>query len=260
MPTTLTGLALFLALLTPGFMYQRRHARDAPAYERSPLAETAGIVLVSVLADGVVAVAFVLFAYLAPDAVPDPTTLRDAAGRPTADALAVALWGTGLLGLATALAYGLAAVRRADEPAERPGWWWAFQAFPAKHRLHEYRDSRIYVGCQLRDGSYVAGTLQSHSRLSAESGDRDLLLRGEIRLRPGGATVETVLPDAHVMIVSARDVVWMTVTYSRGTVLKNTAPPSRTAPGTGPVRVPSAAGAAASGADDSGEGAGNDGA
>jgi hypothetical protein len=236
MPTTLTGLVLFLTLLTPGFVYRRRHARDVPAYQRSALAETAAIVLVSLLADWVVGVAYALFAHLAPDAVPDLTKLRDDPDYLTRNLLSVALWGAGLLGLATALAYGLAVVRRVDERAERPGWWWAFQAFPARHRLHEYQDSRIYVGCQLRDGSYVAGTLLTHSRLSVDSGDRDLLLRGEIRLRPSGAAASVALPDAHVMIVSARDIVWMTVTYSRGTVLKGDVPsptPASASDGTG---------------------------
>ncbi|MFF5017972.1 DUF6338 family protein [Streptomyces sp. NPDC001165] len=137
--------------------------------------------------------------------VPDVRALRGDPAHLTGNALSVALWGAGLLGLSTALGYGLATVRWADSRAERPGWWWAFQAYPARHRLHDYVDSRIYVGCRLRDGSHVAGTLLSHSRLSAETGDRDLLLRGEIRLRAGGATEETALPEAHVMIVSARD-------------------------------------------------------
>ncbi|SOD87445.1 DUF6338 family protein [Streptomyces sp. Ag109_G2-15] len=260
MPTNLTGLVLFLTLLAPGFVYQHRHARDVPAYERSALAETAGIVLVSVLADWVVGVAFLLFAHLAPHAVPDLRALRGDPGYLTRNALSVALWGAGLLGLATVLGYGLAAVRRVDNRAERPGWWWAFQAYPARHRIHDYVDSRIYVGCQLRDGSHVAGTLLSHSRLSAETGDRDLLLRGEVRLRAGGATEETALPDAHVMIVSARDIVWMTVTYSRGTVLKNGVPPPASPSGPGSTTAPGQARAATLTAGGDGEGGVGDGA
>jgi len=227
MPTTLTGLFLFVALLTPGFVYQRRRARNAPAYDRSAFAETAGVVVVSVLADWVAIVAFAIFAYAEPHVVPDLTRLRGEPGYLTRNLLAVSLWSAGALGFATALAYGLAVVRKGDERAERPGWWWAFQTFPRKHRMHDYADSKIYVGCQMRDGSYVSGTLLSHSRISAETGDRDLLLRGEIRLRPCGVATEVVLPDAHVMIVSARDIVWTRVTYSRGSVLKN-APPTPT--------------------------------
>lgn len=260
MPTNLTGLVLFLTLLAPGFVYQRRHARDVPAYDRSALAETAAIVLVSVLADWVVGVVFLLFARLAPHAVPDVQALRGDPAHLTRNALSVALWGAGLLGLATALGHGLAAVRRTDNRAERPGWWWAFQAYPARHRIHDYVDSRIYVGCRLRDGSHVAGTLLSHSRMSAETGDRDLLLRGEIRLRSSGATEETTLPEAHVMIVSARDIVWMTVTYSRGTVLKNGVPPPAPVSGPGSGTAPGQAPSATITAGGDGEGSGSHGA
>lgn len=78
--------------------------------------------------------------------------------------------------------------------------------------------SIIYVGCQLRDGSFISGALQSHSRLSAETGDRDLLIRGEVTFRPSGSDAAAELPGVHLVIVSARDVVWTSVSYSRGVV------------------------------------------
>src|SRR2546425_37414 len=124
MPNNLVGLFLFVALLVPGYIYERRRARDVPAYERSVFGETLSIVFVSVLTDWVAVVVFALVAHAVPSAVPDLARLRHDPEYLTQNLLPVSSWSAGVLAFAVALAYGLAVLRKKDARAERSGWWW----------------------------------------------------------------------------------------------------------------------------------------
>jgi hypothetical protein len=49
--------------------------------------------------------------------------------------------------------------------------------------------------------------------VSAEHGDRDLTLRGEITYRAARADATHTLPNVNLVVVSARDITLLTVTY-----------------------------------------------
>ncbi|MFI8535681.1 DUF6338 family protein [Streptomyces aquilus] len=212
MPSTLAGLVLFVALLVPGYAYQRRRARAVPEREHTAFTETLSVVFVSVIVDWVVLAAFAFLAHFLPRATLDPARLLDDPNRYTADHfLAVVLWSAAFLAVAALLGHALAA-RPPHRPGRRLGeaqqsaWWLAF---------HEHPDATVHVGCILHDGSYVAGILHSYSRASAEHGDRDLTLRGEITYRTARGRVAAALPNVNLVVLSARDIAVLTVTYVR---------------------------------------------
>ncbi|WP_267882948.1 DUF6338 family protein [Streptomyces bicolor] len=128
--------------------------------------------------------------------------------------MAVVLWSATLVALAALLGHALAArpphrfggggARLAE--AQQSAWWLAFREHP---------DATVHVGCILHDGSYVAGTLHSYSRASAEHGDRDLTLRGKITYRTARGGVAAALPNVNLVVLSARDIAVPTVTYVR---------------------------------------------
>lgn len=92
--------------------------------------------------------------------------------------------------------------------AFRSAWWRLFEEHP--HEGH-----RIYVGCTLEDGSYVAGWLFSHAIDYEETADRDLILSGPVVFRPAGAGDgdDVELANVGAVVVSARRIVHLFVSY-----------------------------------------------
>lgn len=70
---------------------------------------------------------------------------------------------------------------------------------------------RVYVGCDLRDGSYIAGVVAWFSTDTDDIADRDVVLGSPLTRRLNGKTSD--LDGVHRVIVSAREIAAMYVTY-----------------------------------------------
>ncbi|MEV6373180.1 DUF6338 family protein [Micromonospora musae] len=223
MPATVLGVVIFVALLLPGYLYERRRERDIPQRTRSPLRETMSVLFVGVAADGfaglILASAWSTLPVRAPDLA---ALLRTPREYVIAKPWLVTGWAVGGMALACLWAYFVAArpwhrwvrpntrlgnLRRSADP-QQSSWWLL---------LREHSDLPKYVGCYLDDGSYVAGRLHSFSRVSDEIADRDLSLRHDpdhpLVYRPKGAQQTYPLTNIGAVAISARRIVLLTVTY-----------------------------------------------
>lgn len=120
------------------------------------------------------------------------------------------IWSVGLVAVATLLAVLVAGpafdrLRRRDEAPFLSAWGRLFTAHP---------DCRMYVGCHLSDGTYVAGWLLTYSRSVADVADRELTISGPVQYRAAGQET-TELPDVDAMAVSARQSTLLQVSYIR---------------------------------------------
>lgn len=115
--------------------------------------------------------------------------------------------------VATLLAYLLGArigvigkVSRRFTPVitDASAWYHVFESGP--------EDSYVHVGCDMRDGSYVAGRLAWYSTEVDEKADRDLALAEPISFRPVGDIRDRALTVPR-MIISGREVSRMLVAY-----------------------------------------------
>ncbi|MEU0878453.1 DUF6338 family protein [Lentzea sp. NPDC005914] len=218
MPSTLTGLIIFVLLLVPGFVFQRRRARDRPAAEETALQEALTILFTGLLLDGIGLAAVGGLWWAIPGSGVDVSKLVLS---PTAYLAAHPVrlmgWSAAVLALAIAVGY-LAAGRRVQAVVRRSArraassephasaWWLLFEEHPPEVPVH--------VGCYLSDGGYLSGRLHSYSRVGKESGDRELTLRDEITYRePGEASATRVLHNVGAVSVSARNIQFLTVTY-----------------------------------------------
>lgn len=222
MPTTLTGLLLFVALLLPGFAYVVGKERNGTGQQLTPFRETAAAVAASISFELIVLAIFALIRTLWPSQTPDVGALiRDSrsyllGGSGHAGHYGqVALWATGMLALSVFLAY-LATLPRARNLAAKAlgpyphnstisAWWLIFETW------QEGRD--IHVGCVLDDESYVEGWLGSFSREADDKPDRDLVLTPPILYRPPGAS-EARPYECGAVCISASRIVEMFVNYS----------------------------------------------
>ncbi|MFJ6810944.1 DUF6338 family protein [Streptomyces anulatus] len=226
MPSNVAGLVLFVVLLFPGYVYERRRSRDIADRQRTPFRETLSVIFVGALADSVFLLFAVLFAVLGPSWAPDVYALISRPG-PYLDThplrgMALLLW---IVGGGCALGYLCAArpwrpVLRRRWPdryrrehlrdPQQSAWWLLFHAKPGH---------RIYVGCYLDNGAYVSGLLHSFSRAETETADRELTLRADpahpLCFRPGGVRDAGALENVGAVSVSARHIVVLTASYLR---------------------------------------------
>jgi hypothetical protein len=231
MPTTLTGLLLFVVLLLPGFAYLVGKERNGTERKTSPFRETVAIVAASVTSEIAVLVLFAIVRGLWPSVTPDVGALIRHGGvyLHGSDAVAghygqVAIWATGMLTLAVILAYAATAplVRRRRKwlPFIGPyphnstvsAWWILFQTWKAEREATLGRDVEVQVTCILDDGSAVRGRLGSFNISADDSPDRDLILRKPISYRPVG---DDQMHDhsARAMCVPGSRIVTMFVSY-----------------------------------------------
>jgi len=124
------------------------------------------------------------------------------------------IWGAALILLSSAFAYTLGtrpkpiawiANRFTPRIVDISAWYHVFEEGPA--------DASVFVGCDLRDGSYLSGTLDWYSTEVEESADRDFVLAQPLELRPPGAKASAKVQDVERMVVSARDVARFYVAY-----------------------------------------------
>ena len=176
------------------------------------------MVFVSVVVDGILLLAFALLVHFLPDVTPDPAGLLDDPGHYLGHHfLRTVLWAIAFVMVAALLGHAWAArpllhriggfgVPARIAETQQSAWWLAF---------HEHPGATIHVGCILHDGSSVAGILHSYSRVSAEHGDRDLTLRGEITYRAARSAAAAPLPQVNLVVLSARDIALLTVSHVR---------------------------------------------
>lgn len=211
-PTTLVGLVLFIALLTPGFAYSARRERSGPERQFSALRETVAMVVVSVVCDLVVlSLALVAWSVL-PRQTVDLTALFTRPGDYAVQHhVALWIWGVGLVATASLLGVLVAGpvfdrLRRRNESTFHSAWGRLFTAHP---------DCRVHVGCHLSDGTYVAGWLLTYSRSAADVADRELTISGPVQYRAAGQDEATELPNVGAVAVSARQLTLLQVSYVR---------------------------------------------
>ncbi|MFC8201884.1 DUF6338 family protein [Streptomyces sp. NPDC057298] len=221
MPTNVAGLVLLVVLALPGYVYHRAVDRHVPARLYTALQELMSIVFVSVAIDaGVIALLVsgnLLGLWYAPDFSALLTQPGPYVNRHFSETV---LWSSAALLIAVAVAYALGcrwwarclpnawASRwqersRSLEP-QKSAWWLLFREHP---------DAVVHLGCVLEDGSYLAGQLHSFSRSPVENGDRELTLRGDISYRAPGDSDAAVLPRVNAVAISARQLVFVTVSY-----------------------------------------------
>lgn len=221
-PSSLTGLVLFVILLWPGFAYNSVRGRRRPDRRLTSLQETVVIVASSLFALAACGTAFAAIRALLPGVTPD---VRLALFSPHAylqsHYVRTAWWAAAFLAAAVAGAAGVASAQESKwirrtrylrglapppDPSTQSGWWIAFG--PGLQAGHQ-----VYVGCTLVDGSYISGRLRSYSQVAEDTADRDLVLRPPIKVRPPGASETHEIRNVTVMTISARHIVTMTVTY-----------------------------------------------
>lgn len=230
MPTTLTGLLLFVVLLLPGFAYLVGKERHGTERHASPFRETVAIVAASVTSEIFVLTIFWVVRWLWPSGTPDIGRLiRSPGGYLTGTQAApshygiVGIWGLAALVAATIAAYAatVPSVRRAvrkvpviggyPHDSTVSGWWVLFEKWKG--------DRAIDVGCVLDDGSYVSGRLASFNTSADDSPDRELLLWPPILYRPPKAREPVVHETAGAASIAASRIVSLFVSYQDASVV-----------------------------------------
>jgi hypothetical protein len=214
-PTSFVGLTIFVAFLTPGFLYTSRRRAKVPTAERSSFMETASVVSVSLATNAVALIGFSLVRWAKPEHTPDVSELLTNAGGYAVERLPYVLgWAAGLLAVSCALA-ALAAADRVRTQVEKvfppvieqtSAWIKALNA-PEGHWTH--------AGVELADGRYLGGQVAWFSTELAETGDRELLLAAPVTaVGTDGEEHDLAMVDR--VVVAARDMRWINVTYVRG--------------------------------------------
>lgn len=227
MPSTLTGVALFVVLLTPGFIFLQRREQFHSGVTYTTLRETS-LVLVASLASLLTSLAF-----LAPVRLLIPAHTPDVGGyvrqfdrQIKAHYVEAAAWSLAILVLASTLAFLAAApplwvekvVRRTGRNAAADwihGWrgtsridsvsGWA----KAKSL---YPDHEQWVDVMLTDGSFVHGRLFSANPQLDETSDRDLLISSPVSARrPNGELV--AMPDWGLVAINASKINYIAWKY-----------------------------------------------
>lgn len=221
MPTTLSGLLLFVVLLLPGFAYVVSRERHTTGQHFSPFRETAVVVAASISSELTVLLIFAVIRTLLPWLTPDVGALvRDSGrylrghGTQPGHYGQVAIWATAMLAISVALAYAatLPKVRSfarkvaGEYPHESTtsSWWTLFEDWEKGRNVH--------IGCNLDDGSFVEGMLGAFSREAEDRPERDLILAEPISYRPPGYRA-TRPYEASTVCISAARIVTMFVTY-----------------------------------------------
>lgn len=218
MPTTLTGVLLFVVLLLPGFAYLVGRERAGNERRTTPFRETVSIVAASLTSELAVLTVFAVLRILFPRRTPDVGALVTQGTKYVkADYAEVTAWGIGLLAAATALAYAatLPGLRR-RLPGRYPhhttvsAWNIVFA------RWHpEGPGAQVRVGVRLEDGSFLSGRLSSYNTGADDTADRDLILRAPIDHQPPDGS-ETERLDVAAVTISARRILWIGTEYYTG--------------------------------------------
>ncbi|MBT1669643.1 hypothetical protein KK092_09640 [Curtobacterium flaccumfaciens pv. flaccumfaciens] len=211
-PSTLTGILLFLVLLLPGFVFVTLRERHQPTRKLSVFRETSVVLAATTGAYALPALTIVIAAAVCP-LVRSEVAL--ALSGPASYASEHAFRSTAALGSWVLAGSAMAALL--GSPWLRPllvgtpggsAWWKLFA--PDKSVISG--DYSTEVTATLEDGSVLTGTLYSWNRDAEDTPDREFTLQAPIWLQaPDSSTVSEL--DAATVAVSARVVRYLTVRY-----------------------------------------------
>lgn len=214
MPTTIVGLVVAITLLVPGFIHHTQRRARVQQRSASALVETANLVTISTLTNGMALALFSAFRAWQPDHSPDVRRIITDGWNYTGDGVGyLALWGAGLILLSTAFAFllgvrpgwlGSFSARFAPTIVDSSAWYQVFESAP---------DKRTYVGCDMQDGSYIGGFLDWYSTELEETADRDLVIAEPIAYRPPGDGEDRLIHGFSRLVISARDIVRLYVSF-----------------------------------------------
>jgi hypothetical protein len=212
-PDTFLGLAVLILLLTPGVIFAIQVDSRRPARELSALRELTTIAAVGAICDITILILFGCLHALRPQITPHVGVMAQI-GLPyiRAHLVSTSWWLLGLLTASCLLAWLLGrywpAVVAGNVVAGRiyftSAWWELF---------HKYPDTQKYVGCELLDGSYLAGYLMRYSTEPDEVADRELVLASPITYMHPDAERPSVLANVGALSIKASQMRYMTVTY-----------------------------------------------
>jgi hypothetical protein len=236
MPTTLTGVLLFVVLLLPGFAYQVGKERRGTERTTSVLRETAAVVAASVASE-----IFVLAAtsWLWSRHIDFGRLVREPRKYWLFHPATIVWWGAGLLAGAIVVAYLVTLLRGWEIPRwghrvakglkwirvgkRRPVfavvcWVWRQVTYTHPSAMSAWgmlfqgaKRSEVLVDIRLTDGAWVSGALMSISSVGADTPDRDLVLGPPVRFRGARGKNLHDYPVGNV-VISARQISAMFVT------------------------------------------------
>ena len=120
--------------------------------------------------------AFGLVRWIAPSNTPDVGLFLRTPGLYFRDQLPyLASWTAAIIALSTGLAFfaGRHLPRKRGGLVFASAWW---RVFEIADKFKTFKGCKIYVGCELTDGSYVSGRLWSYNATVKETPDRDIVL------------------------------------------------------------------------------------
>lgn len=221
-PSSVTGLVVFLASVGPGYVYVRVAERWRPYRERTVLREIAEIVVTGSLAT-FVGVVVALTAARATRLLPDRDALVDGAGR-------YLVFHPGRIGLALLIvivtSYGLAWLvarytpGRGAEVFPDSAWWGAFERqLPAHHG--------VVATVELRDGRTLAGVVQAFTAEPTPVDDRELTLSASAHAPMVVRTAEGQISqiDDQFVLLRGEEIRYIAGSYRPLTVVAPGAPP-----------------------------------
>jgi hypothetical protein len=221
LPTTLSAVLIFVALLGPGYLYVRRIEVLGALYKVSPFRETVTILIVSACCNGVALALFLLVRVLFPGATLDVgAIIRGEPSYFTNNYRIVLGYSIAVYSAALIVAFG------ASHPAIRASKVW--QARPVRALIGEsVLDGRsawtrlfdadkaeiVRAACELDDGSWVDGWVYSWNAQPEEDSDRTLTLYAPIRVRPAGEPSVVPLTGVAYSVVSSGNIVRLDITH-----------------------------------------------
>ena len=214
MPTTLTGLFLFVVLLLPGITYVVVRERSSPERRWSAFRETATVAAVSAIANTTALLLFAIIHQLLPDVTPSLGSFIERGSQYWEDEYSSIIgWGTGTLGFAVSLAAGAAAAVRnqSPHPSKVSSWWILFDDYARRYSPNGRRSGlRTTATCRLIDGAVYRGVVFDYNPAVEETGDRDLILGTPVE-RYSDGQIEKL--ESQLVCISARQIAALEVEY-----------------------------------------------
>lgn len=208
MPSTLSQIVFFALLVLPGIPYLEVRRRQRSNLERSAFRETVNVVVVGLVADTVVLFLAWPVATIWPAVGIDVSALMTDPSIYLANHyVRVGLWLVVVLAAAAVASWGAGHVvnrKLSTHPANMSSWELVFNFWRG--------DRPTLVGCELDNGGWVQGKLASSNIDATDIADRDVVLAQPLHARvPGKMELEPI--DGSVLVVSARNIRTLTVTY-----------------------------------------------
>jgi len=229
-PTTLLSVALYVFALFPGVAFGFARDGHRPAGKRSAIRETASVVFISTICNGLVAVVIAVIATRVPPVqkelekvlLGDLSWVREHL-LPSVLLLMVAIAASTALGYAlgskTAAKWGLNKLWNSGIQRDLSAWQDLFEPD---------EPVTVQVGATLKSGTWIAGTLYTFDPNPDADPHRTIVLSGELVSRPQGATTAAPI-DAQWVVIEAQDIELLMVSYEEPDPQTEVVDPTQTA-------------------------------